>query len=489
MGGHAPLGACCAGLSFGFPQVLAPCPNNGYNALVKRHLAAPEFVCRDKFRNVFLLQLKEVFRLAFRSNLSTDYGLEAAWRVGKTRAKLAMIDKSKLFDKLKLTQARASIKHEVVSKTPKKARVIQAHKNEATAYHLPHEYLALNCALKACATHQFECCGVELQLVYAGGYNHDELSDITSTWLQLPGSMLIDECDGKNWDATMQAPLLAAEAAVYAAVGARAHLDVTTRNTCVDGKLWCRDFGIKQRFKIKYVTSQKRLSGDFNTSLGNSMISMIVAYNVLTSLPPQLKPKTAKMLFMGDDYVGFYFWAGRAPCPIELKRALNDGWSSFGISPERGLFDDPFHISFISLTLWPRRNGGVQWVPMIGKQCLKLFWTAKRCSPKFATAIANGIAQGFWFVYYGHPLMMRMLKRHYNPQKPSIKWDHYFSDMLTQTNREIDWRWGNCIKYGVPLSAANFELPSVNAVLKHPFVDHMLQLDLLDPADRKACLA
>ncbi len=219
------------------------------------------------------------------------------------------------------------------------------------------------------------------------------------------------------------------------------------------------------------------------------MISQIVAYNVLTSLPLGLRPRVAKMLFMGDDYLGFYFWAGCRPCPIELKKALNDGWASFGISPERGLFADPFSVSFISLTLWPRRHGGVQWVPMIGKQCLKLFWTAKRCSPQFARAIANGISQGFWFVYYGHPLMMRLLKRHYNPTKPSVKWDHFFAEMLTRTDRQVDWCYGNCIKYGVPLAAANFELPGGNAVLRHPFVDHMLAIDLLDPIDRKACLA
>ncbi len=486
------MGPCCAGLSFGFPCALAQCPVNAYNALVKRHLARPVNLAREKFPNVFLLGLKKRFKLAYDMAMKTPIGEGAHWRVGRGQAKLAMIDRSKLYDNLKLTKTSAMVKFEVSSKIPKKARIIQAHRNEATAYHYPEEYQALGEALKAVGQEQFEAHGVTFSFHYAGGLNHDEMSDIFSEWMTRP-NVVLDECDGANWDATMQEPTLTAEALVYAMVGARAALDVLVRNGLVSGKVRCR---LMQRLKsdkhfVRYVTYMRRLSGDFNTSLGNTMISMMICYVAITELPSHLKPYRVDALFMGDDYLAAYAFQ-QAPPLLDLKLALDSGWSSMGVTPERGLFAEPCAVTFISMGVWPRVGGGYQFVPQPAKQLVKLFWSAKRLTVKQARAVANGIAIAFWPVYYGMPLMMRFLKAHYRPGEASIKWDHYFSDMLTKRDRNVDWSRGFTIRYGVPLRAATFDLPPVTeraSVMAHPLVEMMLRIESADPMDRRTCLA
>lgn len=490
LGGDAPLGACCAGLSFIFPCALAQCPVNAYNALVKRHLTQPVNVCKERFTNVFLTHLKKPFRQAYNDALVTDIGDDAKWTIGRGRAKLAMIQKSKLFDNIKLTKARSMIKFEIGTKIPKKARAIQAHVNEATAYHYPAEYQALNAALKAVGKHTFVHNGTQYTLQYAGGLSHDELSDLFTSWCQ-EGKHYLDECDGANWDSTMQAPTLNAEMLVYEMVNARAALDVQVRNNFVRGKLFCKDYLSRRLFKIKYTTRYKRLSGDFNTSLGNSIISEIICFEVISNLPDHLRPKKVFALFMGDDYLAIYVY-DELPDPHDLKAALNAGWASMGVTPERGIFDDPLAVTFISLGVWPRRGGGYQFVPMLARQLAKLMWTTKRATPQRARSIANGISQAFWPVYFGMPLMMKFLKAHYQPGSASEKWDHYFADMLTTNDRQVDWMRGMVEKYGVPLTAATFELPTsglITSVLGHPLFDHMLAYENTDPDKRNRTLA
>lgn len=475
-----------------FPCALAQCPLNAYNALVTRHLAAPVNVCREKFRNPFLTHYKHLLREVYNRNITTPIGDTAEWRAGRGRAKLAMIDKSKLFDQQAIHKVKGLIKRECGTKIPKKCRLVQAHVNEATAYHYPEEYHALNVALKSVGHHQFETEGVTFQFVYAGGLNHDTLSDLFTAWITTGHDFYLDECDGANWDSTMQAPTLAAEAAVYAMLNARALLDVLARNSHVDGRIRCKLLS-RLVVIIKYLSRFKRLSGDFNTSLGNSIISIIIAYNAILELPPHLRPDVVRCVFMGDDYLGIYSYTTKPrPCPKDLKDALNYGWASMGVTPERGLFTDPLAVTFISLGVWPRRKGGYQFIPMPARQLCKIMWSMKHPTPEAAVAIANGIAKSFWPVYHGFPLMMGFLKAHYQPNARSIKWDHYFADMLSTSVRDVDWTRGMICKYNVPLAATTFAYPTSNlrtALLAHPLIPLMLTIENLDPCQRKQCLA
>lgn len=383
------------------------------------------------------------------------------------------------------------VKREVSAKQPTKARIIQAHVNEATAYHYPEEYKALGEALKQIGDETFVHQNVTYRFHYAGGHNHDSLSDIVSSWQC--AHAVYDECDGKNWDSTMQEPVLTAEALVYSMVGARAALDVFVRNGLCKGKIRCKVFdALKTVSTLVYHTYMKRLSGDFNTSMGNTIISMIICFSVISGLPEHLRPTHVDALFMGDDYLARYAYLGEPPW-IDLKKALDAGWASHGVTPERGLFADPLHVTFISLGVWPRRGGGLQLVPLLGKQLVKLFWTIRDGGPEKMAAIANGIAVAFWPTYYGHPLMQAFLKAHYTPDGVRTKWDHYFADMLTATERNVDWCTGTAYKYGLPLGAYNLEIPAVCRlrahVLHHPAVDRLILVDSLGPHERPAAKA
>lgn len=87
--------------------------------------------------------------------------------------------------------------------------------------------------------------------------------------------------------------------------------------------------------------------------------------------------------------------------------------------------------------------------------------------------------------------MMQFLKAHYHPTaRCSVKWDHYFADQLLTRVANVDWQSGFVYKYGIPYSATFFELPKIDgAVLQHPVVNAMLEIELMDPMDRKSCLS
>lgn len=491
VGGPAPVGPCCTGLSFMFPYMLAACPSNAVNALKLRHLAPPKFECRENFTNVFLCHYKKAFKAAYDMNLFDPISDNAQWKIGRGVHKVKNILQSKLYDKLEFEKTVAFVKREISTKKPKKARMIQGHKNEASAYHYPEEYQALNAALKAIGSEEITVDGVTFQFHYGGGLSHDELSDLLTNWSLTPHT-IYDECDGANWDATMQEPTLQAEAAVYAMVGALAYLDVLIRMYKVKGKARCKLYDEARATYLRYQTCLKRLSGDFNTSIGNTIISMIVAFFVLLNLPPHLRPRKVRALFLGDDYLGAYSYAGLVPCPYTLRQALDEGWQSMGITPERGLFLDPLHVTFISMGVWPRQNGGYQFVPQPAKQLCKLFWSAKRLTPRQARMVSNGIAKSFWCTYHGFPLMMKFLKAHHDPNGKYTDWDHYFADKLTKKVRDVDWSRGFLLKYDVPLSSCTFDLPPSGFrthVLAHPLIPHMLKYESLDPADRRWCVS
>lgn len=473
-------------MSFGVPTALATCATNAENALIMRHLTKPKYQARERFPNVFLLQLKQPLRLAYEEALRDEIGDDAAWRVGKKQVKLAMIDKSRMFDKLQAGKARSFVKFEVGTRVPKKARLIQGNVNECTAYYRPAEYQALGTALKKLGHTTFRDGTTDFQFHYAGGLNHNELSDLASEWLQMP-NIYIDERDGANWDSTMQRPTLTAELLVYEMLKCKSAMEFAIRSALVQGKIYTRSHENKfRRWVVKYETAWKRLSGDWNTSVGNTMISMMIAFVAITELPTHLKPKTVRALFMGDDYWAVYQF-DELPDPRCLADAMNAKERTMGITPERGIFVDPFATTFISLGLWPRQGGGYQFVPQIGKQLRKLYWTTKRCTLKQAEEIANGISIAFWPVYRGHPLMMRFLKAHYTGKK-YVEWDHYFGDKLTKQDRNIDWVAGSIYRYNIPLVAYSFDLDGI-AIYHHPVVEETLRIESLDPQDRPACLS
>lgn len=489
-------GPCGTGISFGLPCALAQCASNAQNALVKRHLSLAPNQCNRKFKNPFLTVLKHFVRSSFRTHMGNN--LEDQWRTGKRQVKLAMIDKSKIWDKLKHHSAKSFVKNEVGPKVPTKARLIQGNKTEATAYEHPEEYAAMLHVLKDLADHEFFYDGIKFRFVAACGYSHNDLSDLFSRCISEAGPyVLYDERDGSNWDSTMNKPLLEAEMLVYDMLKMRATEAFIKRHGHVKGKITCRiDTLAKEFMTITYESAWKRLSGDWNTSIGNTIINIIVSFVAITELPSHLRPTGACALVMGDDYAGVYSFS-QAVDPKALSAAMNHGEKSMGITPERGIFSNPLDITFISMDLWPRKNGGYQFVPKPARLMNKLFWAAKKLHPNQIPSYRNGICIALWPTFYGFEMMMKFLKAHYTPgvRGLPIEWYSYSyqHDAHTKVVREVDWIQGYTYKYGYPYGATTFDWPRDlgrgGAWLHHPIVEHMLAVESMDPQARPRCLS
>lgn len=472
-----------SGAAFSYPCMLSQCPVNVLNALRNRHLSVAPNRCVARLVNPFLTVLKEHCKQVAYARWPELANGE--WRIGKPLGKLMNIDRSRLFDRVAPNKAKSFAKREVNVAVPSKARLIQGNHNELTAYEHPEEYAVMTAVLKAVRDKEFVWCGVSCKFVYAGGLDHQALSEILTEESRAFPTVVYDERDGKNWDATMNESLLRSEAFVYEMLGLAAATRFLQRSAKVVGTCVTKVPG--RTVRIKYKTAWKRLSGDWNTSVGNTIISMIIVFTVIQGLPEHLRPKRWCGLFMGDDYLGIMGYGGR-PCLVTLAKALNDLESSCGITPIRGLFLDPLQISFISLGVWPRFDGGYQFVPKPGKQLAKLFWAKDDKYRNYVRDYASAIAQSFWHTYHGFPLMMSFLKLHFVRKPRQIALDPYIVDPLVAVGAEVDWRTGFVWKYRIPFDALSFQVPEFG-VWHHPAVKMMIDLESLDPQDRRGCLA
>lgn len=485
MGG--PRGPMAVGVSFGWPCMLAQCASNAHNALVNRHLRRAENLFSfPGFKNVFTRVIPVTVKSLYLKHLQANMLDE--WRVGKSLVKLDSIDRSYQFDVPKSHRIVSFVKREVGEKIPTKARLIQGNANELTAYQHPDEYEALAGMLKDLRGVRFEYAGVNFQLVYAGGFNHDELSDHMTATIAESQNLLIHERDGKNWDATMNHELLRSEYDLLRYLRTKSAASFWTRCHESKGYVRCKVNG--RTLYVRYVTYMKRLSGDWNTTFGNTTTNFNITVNAVAALPSHLKPVKAVIYAMGDDLCDFMSFTSR-PDPYHLCSALNHFESRCGITPESGIFDDPLSISFISLTLWPRLGGGYQLVPKPARQMAKLFWAVKTVRAEDIPAYRNGIAEAFWHTFHGFGMMMKFLKAHFTPGVRPIPYAAYYSFMLNKQPRRVDWAAGVVYKYGLPMSATNFHWnpPARALVFTHPVLVWMQVIESQDPSERSRCLS
>lgn len=476
------------GMTYHLPCMLSQCPLNALNALYHRHLTKPPYATTRKLENFFLTRLFP--RLQFHYQQHYQEEMQDEWFVGKGTAKVRAILDSKKFDKLEYNCCKSFIKLEVVVKVPTKARLIQGHMNEATAYHYPTEYSAISKALQDLSKEDFYVDGIRFRFIYAGGMNHDELSDAFTAAVEV--GVIFDERDGKNWDATMNEILLSMEADIYDRLNMLAAKFHRLRSSGCIGLITFRN-GLRFVAAIRYFIAWKRLSGDWNTSVGNSIISMLIAFNNILDLPKELRPQSVVAFFMGDDYLGLYKY-NEVPCLKRLLAALNDLDRSAGITPERGLFTEPTAVTFISLMVWPRRNGGFQFVPKPAKQLSKAFCTHRQIPAKLRQPYRNVVALGLLPSYLGFRFMVDFLRNHYSPlvseydYSQAMEFKDYRLKLMTTKYRNVDWVRGFWLHYNLPIEALPVTGPSATGVYYHPIVQHMLSVELADPMDRPSCM-
>lgn len=474
-------------MTFRTPCLLAQCAKNAQNALAKRHLALPKYNCEVETNQFDLFD--RVRHEAWLAAACAQRECNEDWRKKQTARKLAAIDEHWCVKFRHYLRAKSFIKREVGQKVPSKARLIQAHVNFASAYDYPDEYHDTLSMLKMLNRETFSDSGIEFEFHYAGGYNHDQMSDIATRFInEMDECSLIDEADGENWDATMNEQLLSAEVRVYKLARLQSAATVAERTGSVRGFITSRD-GTGE-YTLQYTTKQKRLSGDWNTTAGNTLISMMIRHYAITHLPQELKPRKAQCFFMGDDYWAVYHFRSKVD-PVELRVCLNQLERSCGITPVRGLFRDPLQTTFISMGLWLRRTDdgyAYQFVPHPARQMSKLFYSARTSIQGGIAAYQRALAHCDWFIYHGFHMMMDFLRVHYTPG-PKAKLDLWWEEMVTYQVRNVDWAQSFTYKYGLPYEATKFEMPTEIASYRHPVVDEMLRVEGLDPPERVGCVS
>lgn len=447
---------------------------------MNRHLAAPKYICQGLPINLFTQILPQFVKTNYYSSL---VHAPKMWTHNKPLHKVQMIQKSFKQDDVRIRKGRAFIKKEMyVGKIPTKARMIQGNPNHITAYEYVEEFTAIMALFKHLKDNTFEYQGVSYQFSYASGMNHNQIADLVAGWDTDVCRRLLDECDGKNWDATMQEPLLMAEAAVYAM------LDPLVAKHCLDRSsgCWMQAMAYKHS-PIFYFILWKRLSGDWNTSVGNTIISMMIRFYVLSTCAAQYNLKRVSAIFMGDDYLASY-WFERPVCPVHLCNTLNQLEQSTGIEPKRGLFNDLSHVSFISLGFWPTASGYAA-VPHPGHMLAKAFVSVNAdINPR---TYCHEMAVAFLPAYKGFHFMEaffhKYLQRGWVHTKTRKDYAGWWHDLIS--DRIIKWSSAFLLKYGFSIQCMRFPDCPDYCVINHPLVDEMIRIEMLDPDERTTRLA
>lgn len=450
------------------------------------------FVCIDMLNRI------DKFRNYYNNAITIDGDVDA-WRIGKGQVKLRKIDDSVAQDRVDFGKVQLMIKQEVSGQTfyepsrIKKARGIQFTVNERSAYERAREYYAFSSGLVALSTDEVSYDGVDFLVVYSSKMNHDDIGNFATESERLRRTAqfsVIDERDGKNWDANVQVCHRMALIDIYR------QLDPRLAEHAQSGVHVKGTYRSKQNVKITYEVNGTVKSGHPDTSSGNGALNREVTIKAVISLPRHLRPIKVRGLVMGDDYIAWLYF-DHAVDLKELKAALNEAEARLGIHPERGLFLDIRNASFISLGFYTAVDGTIIPLPKVGRLLYRLFWTVTALQGRDPRRLASGIAASFYPLYQTLPYMRKFLK--YHMQVPPLDvsdcnhyycWDEIGSRQLAAP---IDWTANHLVKYG-PL-ACLYELPPIidgeqgAGVISDQIVDMMYRTDVADPADRLGCNA
>lgn len=459
---------------------------------MKRHLAPPTNPI-NRFR---IVGLSEGFGEIFKNQYVTHYG---SWEARKSEAKRTRIDQSLAEDQVEFHRVKFMVKKEVTAvsfqELPgiKKARGIQFAPNERSAYEFVNEFDAFSHALVEESEKEIDVDGIKFQLTYAAQMSHETISQFATESEALRARYacsVIDERDGKNWDANVQKPHRLAIAALYESIGGKSWADYVRTGIAVSGSY--RD---KSGVKVTYHVDGTVKSGHGDTSCGNGFLNREITIQAVVSLPRHLRPVRVRGLIMGDDYIGWLYF-DKAVDWQELVRELNKAEAMLGIHPERGLFRQLEHASFISLGFY-RGHDGVTFValPKLGRLFSRLFWTVTDLRGRDARRLASGVAQSFYPLFSTCPAMRDFLK--YHMQEPPLgvsDCNHYYEWDKIGLKRlpvPINWDENTVLKYGFPISEVTIPIQGAQGcgLLDNYLVREMLREDQSDPAQRRGVLA
>lgn len=365
------MGATCVGPVFGPSYTCRQCQCNAVNALVNRHGApAPPVTAAFPDPEPHLTRFKSEYSAV----VPTYYdSWLSKWKMAKQLAILTSVDR----DVVRPDGVKAFVKREAGHGIPTKARLIQGYSSLATQESFAREHTCFQKALG----NMFGVDGYELRpnvfVTMASGMNSAAISSWYRNARMHYRKPTFYERDGKNWDSTMQ----------------RQHHDYKIRwmQAVSPGLAKSVEAGFVAKCSVgckgglfAYTLNGTVKSGHNDTTSGNSLINAMISAECLHSLGLR-----GHVIVLGDDMLAMI--EGDFDCGemMEAERA-------FGIKPEAAKFYDIGDTTFISATFLESTDGEVAFVPVLGRQLLRLWWTTnpppERKLRHYQYSVACGLA-------------------------------------------------------------------------------------------------
>jgi hypothetical protein len=393
------------------------------------------------------------------------------WLLKWNSAKQDSIRMSFNRDVLRPDKVKPFLKREVCRSYPTKGRAIQAYANEVTSAFYGASFYAYTKALvEACDVAPISYGGIVFDLKIASGMNHEAIGQ----WMtDLPPGLLFYERDGKNWDSTMGSNHFELVHQFLALCGDGLS---RFRKACenVRGHYSRKNVGF-----IRYKAIGTVKSGHQDTTGSNSLINLGCIVRAILNL--ETKPTRVFIIVNGDDCLA----AGDFPCTAtELLNAESD----LGIVPEGALFRDPIDTSFLSGTWYPKIGGGYAFGPKMGRLLRGLFWTTSAAALKDPIGWKSTVARSFLEFWDENPIMSVFLRRNITTSRVVVieKWNKTHSKIAN-----VDWEYYFSAKYQLDTNQIDEivtylnRLPRVNICLANKALRRIVELDLLDPAERE----
>lgn len=449
-------GPTAVGLVFRMSHSCRGCVCNAVNALVKRHgVLQPEITREISCSDHMLDAIRDAYGFAVQQYYD-------AWLSTWPRTKQKMITDSQKYDRLDPSGIKPHVKIECGHDVPSRGRLIQAYGTLVTQAAFGPEN---RCFQKALG-YVFDTHGYE---VYPGifatigsGMSYPELA----LWMSRNAlwAKTYYECDGKNWDSTMQRSHFAAK---FAAMRHCCPELADFAEACFIGK----GVMVTKSGTFRYKLHGTVKSGHNDTTSGNSIINLLISSFLLESMGLH-----GHILVCGDDLI--IAIKEDFDCDEMLRRH-----SEFGIVPVGRKFTSCEDLTFISAHWLCVGDNRYAFVPLLGRLLSRLWWTMKPPSrknlPGYKTSVALGLMQGV----RGIPIYEDFL----TVSNPGVKpvgesgWEY-----AGYVDTSIDGRAGVRRKYGLCDSEIDDLImfirmaPSGAVYAKHPVADKIIARDLAD---------
>jgi hypothetical protein len=299
-----------------------------------------------------------------------------------------------------------------------------------------------------------------------------------STWMsdvltEMPGCWFYER-DGKNWDATQGVEHYRLKRRCYELLDATA-LSILDRSFKVSGAARTAE-GM-----LVYSLDGTMKSGHADTTVGNSIVNMLVTYQALLDCGIH----EAEIIVAGDDCL--------VVIPHDFDEvALRNAEANCGIVPESRKFRDVADVSFISGIWCNNQPGLLAFVPKPGRLLARLFWSVNPPGVKRLADFRHSIVAGLKRTCGGMPVIGAFLDANDVPGGNIVETGKkygllYKSDVVYDKPTILAWF---CQRYGVSegdVEDAERTLRGVAGrlgVVKHGILDRICEVDLADLPDR-----